>query len=448
MRQILSIGGITACIIAVLGFWLAHKSKAALEPGILTAQITTLAAGWESQNMPASGRVVNIIINDAQTGFPADKPDKKDSGGKASGSQTLLESETLPLADKPPVLKSALVWFKRTFLRKTISAGANNSLAESLGNIPNAVTWTHKGFETASEEEMALELTKAVIKAADAGAEVNIITQGVSAAPALQAVRKLKGADRKGGIIAVGKLLALDMNKPTLQKINPAHFGKFSRPGNLKELVNIWRSPSPPHRMMIELFSQNHNGTWFHAAELFPEIGLRIINPPEPTATAAEQDMLKFVKALIKQTTVIEEVMDNLAQAAKAKAELRKAAIASRALAARADEKEMTVDAEPPDSTSRIKSGRLKEDMTRVTACNWYDARKYCKGKGGLPTVNELKDMRQAECTGGERADTCDKVYWSAETLGVNIARVVNFSNNIVFPATKRGTSFPFRCAR
>ncbi|MBI4803337.1 MAG: DUF1566 domain-containing protein [Elusimicrobia bacterium] len=446
MKHALSIGGIIAvCIIAVPGFWLAHKSRAALEPGILTAQINNLAAGWEAENMPASDRVVNIIISDAQTGS-LDKPDKRDSGGEVSGSQTLSDSETLPLADKPPVLKNARVWLKRTFLRKTVSAGANGSLAESLG-VTDAVAWTHRGFETASEGEMARELMKAVIKADDAGAEVNIITQGISAAPALQAVRKLKGEARKGRIIAVNKLLALDMNKPTLQKLNPAYFGKFGRPGNLKELVNIWRSPSPPHRVMIELFSQSHKGTWFYADELFPETGLRLINQPEPKATAAERDMLKFVKALVKQNTIIEEVMDNLAEAAKARAEQKKAALASIARAAGADKKEMDDEPEPPDSMAEVKSGRLKEEMTQVTTCNWHDALKYCKEKGGLPTVNELKEMREAECTGAKRADTCNKVYWSSEGINVNIARVVSFYNNQVFVATKRGTNYPYRCA-
>jgi len=426
MRHQLFIGGAAAlCVLAALGFWLARKSKAALEPGILTAQVTALADGWESQNIPAAGRVVNIIISDAQTGALTGKLSEKAGGGKASGSQSVLDSETLSLADEPPVWTKTLVWFKRTFLRKTMSVAEDGGLAESLGAVPNAVTWTHKGFETAGEEEMARELGKALIKADAAGAEVNIITQGISAAPALKAIKRLEGAARKGKSIAVNKLLALDMNKPTLQKIDSGYFGKFKRPGNLKEWVNVWRAPSPPHRVTMELFSQSHNGSRFYADVIFPEMGLRIITPPEPKATVAEQDVLKFARALIKQFTVIEEVIDYLAQAAKTKAEQEKAAAAARDLAGRAYTRPAS---QPQDSLSALNTGWLKKKTVKAKKVDWNGAVNYCKKKGGrLPTVNELKNMYQAECVGGRQANTCNNRYWSFEVKSARNAWAVDF---------------------
>lgn len=446
MKRLIAICGVVAvCLVAGLGFMLARKSRAALDPGILTAQVNTLAAGWESRNIPATDRVVNLIISDVQAPLPPP------GGDENSGSRSVLDSDTLSIADEPPVWKRAGIWFKRTFLRRTMSAGEDGGLAEAFPNIPSAV-WTHKGFETASEEEMALELEEAVIKAGEAGAEVNIITQGISAAPVLKAIRKLEGVSRKGKNIAVNKLAALDMNKPTLQKIDPAYFGRFKRPGNLNEWVNIWRPPSPPHRATIELFSQSHNGSRFYADELFPEMGLRIINPPQPKATAAEPEMLKFVQALIKQSAVIEESIDYLAQAARTGAQQEKAAILARELADRAYKTEMAAAAprpasQPQDSLSAIGGGWLKKETVKIKKITWRGAVDYCKKKGGrLPTVNELKNMHNAECVGGRSGNTCDYRYWSSDVKSAGNAWAVDFYDGSAGGSLKNGYN-AVRCA-
>ncbi|MDO8804585.1 MAG: hypothetical protein Q7R35_09135 [Elusimicrobiota bacterium] len=481
MRHLLFIGGVAAlCVVAGLGFWAANKSKAALEPGVLTAQVNTLAAGWEAKNVPAAGRVVNIIISDADTAALADKLSESDSSG-AAGLPTVLDGETLAYADKPPVWKRILVWFKRTFLRKTMSAGEDSLLVKSLGNLPNTLAWTHKGFETASEEEMARELMKAIIKANDAGAEVNIITRGPAAAPALKAIKRLEGAALKGKSITVNKLLALDMNKTTLQKIDPVYFDKFKRPGNLNEWVNVWSPPSPPSRTTIELFSQNRNGVRFYADEIFPEMGLPIINPPEPRATVADPVVLKFTQALINHPAGIEKALDYLAQAAKAKAEQKKIAVTARDLLGRAYKREITASTapkpalQPLDSLSALNAGWLKEEVkkdekpaaneTRMENqtgsadnqagnasncnkgyCNWYDAKASCGGR--LPTVAQLQSWYQAECTGGRQGNTCNKEYWSSEKSGSGSARLVFFSSGKV-SSRGRGSNYgAVRCAR
>ena len=93
MEHKLLIGGVSAlCVAAGLGFWAGRRSAAVVEPGILTAQVNTLADGWEARNVPATDRVVNIVVSGAEAGSPAVKPSARYTGG-----------ETILLADKPSI---------------------------------------------------------------------------------------------------------------------------------------------------------------------------------------------------------------------------------------------------------------------------------------------------------------------------------------------------------
>ena len=207
MRHVLSIGGVIAlCVVLGLGFMLARKSKAALAEGVLFPQVSALVSGWDSQNTPESGRVVNIIVGDSEISSLVNK-----LSGTSSGEQSVLDAEILPSADKPSFVSRLDSWFKRTFLRRTMSAGGVGALAQSFPNLPNTITWTYTGFETAGEEEMAREFMKAIIKANDAGAEVNIVTQGIAALPALKAIKRLEGVVRNNRQVSVNKLMALDI---------------------------------------------------------------------------------------------------------------------------------------------------------------------------------------------------------------------------------------------
>ena len=62
---------------------------------------------------------------------------------------------------------------------------------------------------------------------------------------------------------------------------------------------------------------------------------------------------------------------------------------------------------------------------------NWDDARKYCEEKGmRLPTVDELKQMYEKECSGNKyEAKRCNKWYWSSEDYapGTTYAMGVSF---------------------
>lgn len=81
--------------------------------------------------------------------------------------------------------------------------------------------------------------------------------------------------------------------------------------------------------------------------------------------------------------------------------------------------------------------------------CTWANAIKYCKGKGGLPTITELKELYVKECTGGVPSDTCNKWYWSSEARSDDPDGVwyMHFHLGTVLNAS--GTNdFDVRCAR
>jgi|GEM_PF-2543765 len=484
MRHLLAIGGLVfICIIAIPGFWLARKSKAALEPGILSAQVDKLVAGWTAQNTPASNRVVDLIISDAQEA-EEEKPEDR-AAAYSSG-----DMEVLSTANKPSGLAKMGIWFRRTFFRRSMSAGEDTAFVESFSDNPNAITWTHKGEETASEEEMAKEFMRAILKADDAGAEINIITQGAAAVAALKAMKILKNVKRPDGHMpTVSKVVAVGMNRPTLQRIDSPFFRNYSKPDNLREIVYIWNPPAEPKKTTIEIFSPRYNGKRFDGAELFPMMGGR--------GTNAEY-IIRLVTVMAKKLYAMEEVIGRLeakiqekkqaerAEAeAKAKAEAKKtytAEVVSRDLLGRAYKKEAPKPAQPMDSLSAIGGGWLKEEAEKADKetkrtqkknrpaqtrtkqadnksgnranckagrageyprCDWYDAMKFCNG--GLPTVNQLKAWYNNECTGGRQANTCSGWYWSSEEYSAGLARRVNFLNGHVIINHKNDSHY-VRC--
>ena len=434
---------------AGVGFWAGRRSAAVLEPGVLTTQVNTIADGWETGNVPTTGRVVNIIVSGTQAASPAAKP------------STRYDGETLPLTDKPSTWQKAINWFKRTFLRTTMSAGTTAQPLKSLEDMANTAAWTYSG-ETASDDEVTREVMKAVTKANNSGAAVNIITQGPAAAPVLKAIKCLEGTAQ------VAKLVALDTNIPTLRTINPAYFAGFKRPANLTEWVNIWRDVLPPHAMTIELFSRKYNGARFAADELLPEAGLPPLNTPAAWASAAELAVYGFVRILARPVVVIEEFLDSLAQAARARAGSGYGKIerfqGREYLVEEAKNKaeEKTIDVttkglinkarqiQVPDvpKPSPLNAARPKIEVKKAAApapkpaadsgpgnasncatgiCSWYDAMAYCSGR--LPTVAELTALYKAKCADGKGGDACNQTYWSSEAVenAPSFARYVSF---------------------
>lgn len=445
MRHLLSIGGaIFICIIVLPGFWLAHKSKAALSPGILSAKVDQLASAWKAQNTPESERVVDLIISDAE------EADAQQQSVETKGAYSSEDLEVLSSAKEPSAAAKMGTWFRRTFLRRSMSAGRATPLAEALAQKPGAVVWTRKGKETASDAETAREVMKAIVKAEEALAEVNIVVQGRAAAPVLEAIRILKKTRfSKGGVPAVSKVVAMNMNRATLKRMD---YGTFGKSDNVREIVFIWNPPTEPKKTTLELYGPKSNGSRFNGDELFPMMG---------GGGTGGRDVDRLVDVMTKKEYTMEQVVGRLA--AKAEGKKKTAKAATRNLAgqvvgeAPADD---TRDAAPADSLSAIKGGWLKEDGNKPakdsgkpgkrprgqkadkakgnaanctgepTHCNWWDALEYCEGK--LPSVSELKNLYYGSCAGGKKAAFCNSGYWSSESVDVTTARVVAFTDGSV----------------
>ncbi|MCG2725330.1 MAG: hypothetical protein L6420_03560 [Elusimicrobia bacterium] len=266
MRQLYALGSFAVLfiiiVIAGVGF-LIYRSTSALEPGILQSQMAKLSAAWSTENTPASGRTVNFIISDAK-----------------------------PSSDK----ETYTVLFKRIFFRKNMAAEENTAFAKSFSDEPNAITWTHKGKESVSDDEMARELMKAILKADDLGAEINIITQGISAVSALKTIKQFENPLGGNKSVEINKLIAVDMNMPELKKIDSGFFMNFEKPGNLKEWLSTWTDKQGARK--IEIYNQ---GRWqtFSGHKVLPALGLSEVPKPERADKSKGSDMAE-VTELIK----------------------------------------------------------------------------------------------------------------------------------------------------
>ncbi|MBI5209898.1 MAG: hypothetical protein HY927_08000 [Elusimicrobia bacterium] len=289
MRYLVS-GGVAAAFFfgALAGFWRSQQ-LARRELGVLTGQVDSKVADWESKKVPAGGRVFNFVISDAGSG-----PDP------------------FVLPEEPGFLAKAMAWLKSGIVGGKPAAAEPTAFAKSFAGLPDTVVWTHEGFSTASEEAMTREIAKAVVKAHDAGAQVNIVTQGVSASPALKALKSLEGAVRGGRKVQANKVVLVGMNPAGLKRIAPVFFMDFTKPGNVLELADIHTQSTMPPATVVQLFGKNHSGTEYGAEDLWPELA---------SQGSAPADLIKIVKDLTSKVESLEQVIGQLAQAASGRAE-------------------------------------------------------------------------------------------------------------------------------
>ncbi|HBA62195.1 MAG TPA: hypothetical protein DCZ92_15550 [Elusimicrobia bacterium] len=81
--------------------------------------------------------------------------------------------------------------------------------------------------------------------------------------------------------------------------------------------------------------------------------------------------------------------------------------------------------------------------------CTWYEAADYCGALGGrLYTINELKDIYLAECTGARRTKACTGWYWSEKGENDNYAYGKSFYDGNTTGSKKTEKTLYARCAR
>jgi hypothetical protein len=191
------------------------------------------------------------------------------------------------------LLRAPGPWLSRL---SAVQDGEGPLLAKMMSaQEPDAVSWMLGPGRLAREGEVVRELSEAFTRAKEAGAQVDVLVQGSAAAPVLKAVAGLAGkAD-------VRRLVVLGTNLDGLKAADPAFFGSFSRPGNLKEWSNLWGDGKhPPH---VELFYKGRSGSRYPAF------------PRDEEATSAEPEtVLRLVLELLGSDSAMEDILEKAAE--------------------------------------------------------------------------------------------------------------------------------------
>lgn len=288
-------------IISLLTFWRAHGLEAR-ELGVLTGGVDALTAGWQAKGVPEAERVVNIIISDAEP-----------------------EMGPFVTPADPGLLDRAIAWFRRSIWGGKPQAQTPTAFARAVADETSAVVWTHEGFSTVSEEAMSREVMKAVVKAHDMGAEINIVTQGVSVGPVLAGLKRLEGVERGGVKVGVNKVLIVGIDPPRLKRIPSIASYDFTRLGNVIELANIW-SPDGSGGARLRVYGAKMKGEEYEVANLWP-----VLNAPG----VGLERLLDIIKELVTRVEALEKAVGRLADAATATARVKAAADAAQAEAAK-----------------------------------------------------------------------------------------------------------------
>ncbi|MBI3552552.1 MAG: hypothetical protein HY077_08530 [Elusimicrobia bacterium] len=276
--------GMVAMVLAVMlfGFWRVasvENSDAALE---LSAKVEALAADWAAKNLPMQTRTVVLVISDGA-----------------------VDADVLSLGADPTTWDRLKVWLGRAYGPRRRAGSVDSRFVKAYSADANTIAWTHEGYATASQKQMTRDITRAILKAHDAGAELDIVAQGLAAAPVLMAIKGVEGQVRGGERVGVNKLVAIGMSRDELAKIDPAFFTGFGRPSNLLEWSNVWQDPA--RKTTIEFFGGSQNGTVYAAEDLYPGW------------TGATADAAGAARELAAPGAVMERILGQRAQAAQAR---------------------------------------------------------------------------------------------------------------------------------
>ncbi|PIU20423.1 MAG: hypothetical protein COT18_02350 [Elusimicrobia bacterium CG08_land_8_20_14_0_20_59_10] len=288
-------------------FILVRQSKAAAVRGVLSFKMAKLVSEWDAQGVTQAYRKVTMVVSDTEIIDPVvnlSLQDSLDGAAEPSGwGGEMTQAEKGPSAWKK--LSSRM---NRTFFRGSMAVVGNTEFSGAFSGVPDTLIWCHRGTATVSEEEMEREFVKAVLKASEAGAEVRIVTHGYSAAPALKAVNSLKDVTRAGRGVFVSRLVAVNMNRAKLRKLDPVYFRDFTRMRNLNEWVNIWPPPSGGGARNVEILSPSSDGVKYSSYEILQALGVR--------ERVSIREIAQLAKELVQNVPAMEQTLAYWKQAA------------------------------------------------------------------------------------------------------------------------------------
>ena len=208
------------------------KSLMERELGVLTAQLDGLEDSWEEKNTPSGSRFVTFLLSDARVSFD-------------------------PFHLKRPEPEGILDRLRRSIVGGPAVSPAPTALVRGFSDSTQLVAWTHDGFKTIHEESMARELAKAILKAHDAGAEINIVASGSDMNVVLMALSRVEGQVRGGAKVGANKVFFVGAKIP-------------ARPANVVELANFWSTREIGSTIKLQMYGVGRNGEEMDLESFWP----------------------------------------------------------------------------------------------------------------------------------------------------------------------------------
>ncbi len=332
MRYALPMGlaGALAAV-SLLTFWRVH-ALSRRDISALTGGVASMAADWEARKVPLSRRVVNLVIADAESEDPYEA--------------------VLPQGG---LVETASGWVSRSLIGGDAALANPTPFARAVADSTSLV-WCHEGFSTVSRERMAREIAEAVLKANEAGAEVNIVAQGVSAGPALLALISLEATERGGVKVGANKVVLVGLSSSELERLSATAGRGFSKPGNVLEVAAIWAPREDTAKTpMIQLLGAGGKGETETLASVWPEFG------------SGGQDLGKLINGLVARVESLEKIVGLQKQALR-EAEAKKAADEAALREAQAREAQAEADRRAAEARLAAEEAARKEAEARKGA--------------------------------------------------------------------------------
>ena len=271
--------------LAFFTFWRVHVVGDS-DLGALVPRMEAQASIWDAQHVPASARLFNLVLSDADSG-----------------------SDPLAVPEEPGVPGRTFAWINRTYLPR--QAVAPSAFAKAFSGEPNTIDWTSEGLATASESQMAREVAKTIEIAHDAGAQLNIVAQGSSVEPVIKALESLEGVQRKGSPVGANRVVLVGVDRPRLKSIS-AH--GLRRLGNVKELANIWVPKEDFNKKaMLQVDGGGEVGT----------ISVEDVWPYLAGHSYLLAELLPLVRQLVSRVEALEQVVSRQKQVVREAAAVR-----------------------------------------------------------------------------------------------------------------------------
>lgn len=311
-RYLFTLGvGAMVALVSGASLWRA-RTLMERELGVLTSQVDGLAAGWEEAGVPPGSRVATFVFSDTRA----------------------LLAPFLPPAGEEGFADAAGAWIGRNLIGGNSVVPADAPLVRAFGDSTRLVSWTHRGFTAFGEAAMAREFEKALLKAHDAGAEINVVAQGTDAAAVLMALERVQGMERGGARVGANKVILVGLKAERLKRA-------AGKPANVVELAYLWAAPNPDGamRLRMRLFDGSGEGETVDLEEAWPGIGdgggafekrLAFIreaveSPMSLTRLLAEKSARTSGERAAKAAALAAEAAETAARAAAAEDEARKA---------------------------------------------------------------------------------------------------------------------------